>query len=159
MDYSFFRRCSLISGTVCVHKLNNVRYENLFAHAVAIIRLHQSIAFIYISETFHTTHFLLVLILMYILSFGCVTINGAACYCDVRSCGKKKTRAVRGPVTLIPTRAFSIGAVATCFYDSGLSRLGFEHLLRSNPLRQRRGLYMSLISALATTTSNCYIDN
>ena len=135
MDYSFFRRCSLISGTVCVHKLNNVRYENLLAHAVAIIRLHQSIAFIYISETFHTTHFLLVQIITYILSFGCVTINGAACYCDVRSCGKKKTRAVRGPVTLIPTRAFSIGAVATCFYDSVPI---FTKVRRRNLRRKRR---------------------
>ena len=42
-------------------------------------------------------------------------------------------------------RAFSIGAVITCLYDLGLSRLGFEHLTyrlqdqRSNPLRHRRG--------------------
>ena len=42
-------------------------------------------------------------------------------------------------------RAFSSGAVATCFYDLGLSRLGFEHPMfrlrgkHSNPLRHRRG--------------------
>ena len=42
-------------------------------------------------------------------------------------------------------RAFRSGAVTTCFYDLGLSRLGFEHpTLRlrgqySNPLRHCRG--------------------
>ena len=35
---------------------------------------------------------------------------------------------LRGPVTLKPyCRAFGRGAVSTCFYDFGLSRLGFEH--------------------------------
>ena len=42
-------------------------------------------------------------------------------------------------------RAFSSGAVTTCFNDLGLSRLGFDHptfrLRRSHPLRHRRGLY------------------
>ena len=42
-------------------------------------------------------------------------------------------------------RVLSSGAVITCFYDLGLSRLGFEHPtfrlrgLRSNRLRHRRG--------------------
>ena len=42
-------------------------------------------------------------------------------------------------------QAFSRGAVTTCFYDLGLSRLGFEHPTfrlrgeRSNPLPHRRG--------------------
>ena len=35
---------------------------------------------------------------------------------------------LRGPVTLIPVaERFSNVAVTTCFYDLGLSRLGFEH--------------------------------
>ena len=44
-----------------------------------------------------------------------------------------------------PCRTLDIGAVATCFYDLGLSRLGFEHLTfplrgkRSNRLRHHRG--------------------
>ena len=43
-------------------------------------------------------------------------------------------------------RAFSSGAVTTCFYDLGLSRRGFEHPTfrlrgqRSNPLRHNRCL-------------------
>ena len=43
-------------------------------------------------------------------------------------------------------RAFGSGAVTTCFYDLGLSRLGFEHLTfyirgeRSNWLRHRGGV-------------------
>ena len=42
-------------------------------------------------------------------------------------------------------QAFSSGDVITCFYDLGLSRLGFEHPTyhfrgqRSNPVRHRRG--------------------
>ena len=51
-----------------------------------------------------------------------------------------------GPVTLAPIcRAFGSGAVITCFYDSGLSWLGFEHPTfrlqgeRFNRLRHRRG--------------------
>ena len=41
--------------------------------------------------------------------------------------------------------AFSSGVVNTCFYDLGMSNLGFEHLTfqwrgqRSNPLYHRRG--------------------
>ena len=41
-------------------------------------------------------------------------------------------------------RAFGTGDVTTCFYELGLSRLGFEHPIfilrgeRSNPLRHRR---------------------
>ena len=38
----FFERCSLITVTVCAYKLNNARYENLFAYTVAVIRLHLS---------------------------------------------------------------------------------------------------------------------
>ena len=38
----FFERCSRITATSCAYKLNNARYENLFAHAVAIKRLHLS---------------------------------------------------------------------------------------------------------------------
>ena len=38
----FFERCSLKNATVCGYKLNNARYENLFAHIVAVIRLHLS---------------------------------------------------------------------------------------------------------------------
>ena len=48
--------------------------------------------------------------------------------------------------TLTPFWAFSSGTVTICFYDLGLSRLGFEHPnfrlwgQRSNPIRKRRGL-------------------
>ena len=52
---------------------------------------------------------------------------------------------IRGPVTLTPKcRAFSRGAVTTCFYDLGLSRLGFKHPIfhlqgkRYKPIRHRR---------------------
>ena len=44
--------------------------------------------------------------------------------------------------------AFCTGAVSTCFYDLGLSRLGFEHPTfslrdaRSNWLRHRRGSFV-----------------
>ena len=47
-------------------------------------------------------------------------------------------------------RVFSSGAVTTCFYDLGLSRLGFEHPTfrlrgqRSNPLRHPRGLHVGV---------------
>ena len=47
-------------------------------------------------------------------------------------------------------RAFSNGAVITCFYDLGLSRLPFEHRTfrlrgqRSNLLRHRRGSTISI---------------
>ena len=34
MDFS-----SRITATMCAYKLNNTRYENLFSHAIAIIRL------------------------------------------------------------------------------------------------------------------------
>ena len=44
---------------------------------------------------------------------------------------------LRGPVTHTYCRAFSSGAVTICFYDSGLSRLGFEH--PTFRLRHRRG--------------------
>ena len=50
-------------------------------------------------------------------------------------------------MTLTPiAERFSCGAVITCFYDLGLSRLGFENPTfrlrgeRSNPLGQRRGM-------------------
>ena len=49
-------------------------------------------------------------------------------------------------------QAFGRGAVTTCFYDLGLSRLGFEHPTfrlqseRSRPLRHRRGLIVSVFS-------------
>ena len=49
---------------------------------------------------------------------------------------------LRGPLTLTPIAS---RAVTTCFYDSSLLRLGFEHPTfrlrgqRSNPLRHRRG--------------------
>ena len=36
----FFERCSLITATVCAYAL--ARYENLFAHTIAVIRLHLS---------------------------------------------------------------------------------------------------------------------
>ena len=57
---------------------------------------------------------------------------------------------LRGPMTHTCCRAFSSGAVTTCFYDSGLSRLGFKHPTfrlrgqRSNPLRHRRGKKIQL---------------
>ena len=35
----FIERFSLITATVCAYKSNNARYENLFAHAVAVIKL------------------------------------------------------------------------------------------------------------------------
>ena len=38
----------------------------------------QTIAYIYISKTFPTTHVQLLLIIMYALSFECVTINKTA---------------------------------------------------------------------------------
>ena len=49
-------------------------------------------------------------------------------------------------VTHTYCRAFSSGAVTTCFYKLGVLRLGFEHPTyhlrgeRSNPLRHRCGL-------------------
>ena len=48
-------------------------------------------------------------------------------------------------------RAFSSGAVTTCFYDLGLSWLGIEHPTlrlrdqRSNRLRHRRGIYKIML--------------
>ena len=49
----------------------------------------------------------------------------------------------RTPDTHTYCRAFGSGAVTTCFYDLGLSRLGFKHptyrLRRSHPLGHRRG--------------------
>ena len=38
----FFERCSHITATVCAYKLNNARKENLFAHTIAVMRLHLS---------------------------------------------------------------------------------------------------------------------
>ena len=36
----FFERCSFITAKVYAYKLNNARYEHLFAHTVAVTRLH-----------------------------------------------------------------------------------------------------------------------
>ena len=56
--YTLAMDCSSrITATMCAYKLNNARYENLFSHAVAVIRLNQYIAYIYFSKTFPTTHF------------------------------------------------------------------------------------------------------
>ena len=58
---------------------------------------------------------------------------------------------IRGPVTLTYCRAFSSGAVTSCFYDLGLSRLGFENPTfrlrgqRSNPVRHRRDETMEIL--------------
>ena len=59
-------------------------------------------------------------------------------------------------------RAFSSGAVTTCFYDLGLSRLGFEHTTfssrgqHSSTLCHRRGLtaITILISAIFSSIYN-----
>ena len=40
--FFFSKKCSLITLTVCAFKLNNALYENLFAHTVAVLRLHLS---------------------------------------------------------------------------------------------------------------------
>lgn len=37
---SFFERCRLITATIFEYILNNARYENLFSHTNAIMRLH-----------------------------------------------------------------------------------------------------------------------
>ena len=38
--YTLAMDCSSrITATICAYKLNNMRYENLFSHAIAIIRL------------------------------------------------------------------------------------------------------------------------
>ena len=63
-------------------------------------------------------------------------------YCKSRI--RYKLSSPRTSDTHICCRAFSSGAVTTCFYDLHLSRLGFEHPTfrlrgqRSNPLRHRR---------------------
>ena len=55
---------------------------------------------------------------------------------------------LRGPMTLVSIfRAFGSEAVTTCFYDFGLSQLGFGNLTfhlrgeRSNRLNHRRGQF------------------
>ena len=53
-------------------------------------------------------------------SFACHT------YCDTRY--PFITVISEDPCTKTYCRAFSSGAVTTCFYDLGMSRLGFEHL-------------------------------
>ena len=67
-------------------------------------------------------------------------------YCDT---GHPFNGHLRGPVTLtLNAEPFVSGTVTTCFYDLGLSWLGFQHptiLLRgelSNPLHHRRAACM-----------------
>ena len=50
----------------CAHIYNSMRYKNLFANTIAVTKLHlskkeQSIAYLYISKTFPTAHFFIIL--------------------------------------------------------------------------------------------------
>ena len=74
---------------MCAYKL--ARYENMFAHTVAVRRLQQFIAYIYIFKTFSTTLFYFFLIIINALSFMWVEINGQQVRFAER---KKKERAV-----------------------------------------------------------------
>ena len=78
---------------------------------------------------------------------------------------------LRGPITLTSWRALSSGAVTTCFYDSGLSWLGFEqptfHLQgpRSNRLRWCKNekylifwFELACLTDIAIPTCNCNTD-
>ena len=61
-----------------------MRYEKLFAHTDAVMRLHlskkkKSIAHIFIFKTFPATHFYSFLIIINALLFTRVAINGTAC--------------------------------------------------------------------------------
>ena len=77
-------------------------------------------------------------------------------YCDAASVYNGHLRESMTPTPI--AKRFSRGAAMTCFYDLGLSRLGFEYPTfrlrgeRSNPLGQRRG--MSPFKAL----SNFFFD-
>ena len=67
------------TATVCVYKLN-IEIENLFAHAVAVIRLHLSqkhnpLLIFTLLKHFLQRIFNFFLISKFALSFGCVTIN------------------------------------------------------------------------------------
>ena len=88
----FLERCSLINETVCAYKLN---YENLFAHTVAVIRLHLSKMLIFtFYKTSSTLHFDF---LKSLLMSYCLCENQLMelpvkqpCYCDFRLCARGK---------------------------------------------------------------------
>ena len=83
---------------MCAYKLNNARYENLYAHTVAVTKLHllkkeQSIAYIYIFKIFPSTHFKSCRPYRLGVEQLIEQPLERPSYCDVRAYGKKRKKA------------------------------------------------------------------